>query len=714
MFCKTSKTSFVAFILLLAPFLYPFSVYAQSGWNYPSYGYDLPAVPDIEGGCVPVDPMTGAPCPECCGNQGNDDDDGELDDGGLDDYVQDDEDDDVPDDDSEEECIPPPIRNCPEECTVLRQGKQQCVFPEWRNCRQECAGLPSYPTYEFEACLGQCDNYNLQDRADYDNCVAQGNPSYTDIDEDCFNQCNAQYSQAAAEYDECVLEQDGQEDDDQEDDEQVDGIETIETADDTVNIDAIHSEIEGQFMKINEVFRQVAGRNAVITSGYREQKPGHTFSYHQTGDAIDLRIKDVSIDDGVTIFERLQSELPAEFDVCLEVPDPTKVPPSVGGCIIKNSQPHIHVEYDRNRAEAGKPERKSKFPEPPPPIVTNYELPGEQQDISNPGLLKELKDAFKGREILFEETLYLPEGLDARVSTSAQDVAVWGAQVVGQEVALKVAAYALPKETLEILKNDFEILSQGQSVYEISKVEPKLSGDYAVGPFTVEIRYLPELIPEAYTEDDVGLFHVVVTEGKLTLSRVKNVFVDKVNNKIFGRVDGFSFYVVAIIPGETQNDSTLDTLDDSSEPAKTSMLWYLAFFMFLGIMASLIIFFVVHYSRKKGKNGMAADKKTITTIKTRDREIAHKNHEKNKEAGHDQSGTGWGIASFILSIISLIFLPVFGILFGILAIIFSRKQQAHNPMGIATVGLVIGVISIVLNILFFIVLGILGIILAIR
>ena len=703
MFHKRGRTSLVMLILLFVSLSHAPGAHAQNTRDYPSYGYDLPAVPDIDGGCVPVDPMTGAPCPECCGNQGNDDEDDELDDGGLDDYVPDD---DMLDDSPEEECIPPPIRNCLEECTVLQQEKNQCVFPEWRNCRQECAGLPSYPTYEFEACLGQCDNYNLQDRVDYDNCVAQGTPSYHDLDEDCFNQCNAQYSQAAVEYDECVMEQDNQKDDDQDDD-SVDDMGAIEVADDTVDIDATTTEIEGQFMKINEIFRQIAGRNAIITSGYREQKPGHTFSYHQTGDAVDIRIKDISTDDGIKIFDRLQSELPNEFDVCLEVPDPTKLPSSVSGCIIKNSQPHIHVEYDRNRVEAGKPGRKNKFPEPPPPIVTNYELPGEQQEINNPGLLKELKDAFQGREILFDETLYLPEGLDARVSTSAKDVAVWGAQVVGQEAALKVAAYALPKETLDILKNDFEILSQGQSVYEISQVEPKISGDYAVGPFTVEIRYLPELIPEAYTEDDVGLFHVVVTEGKLTLSRVKNVFVDKVNNKIFGRVDGFSFYVVAIIPGETQDGSA--TGDSIGAGEASGFLGYLSFFIFFGIIVSIIIFFIAYLSKKKGKNDKTADKKTIKTIKTVDKEIkeiAHKNHEKNKEAETDQHGTGWGVASLVLSIVGLMFLPVFGMLLGILAIIFSRKQHAHNPTGAATAGLIIGVISIVLNIMFFIVLGI--------
>ncbi|MEK6822839.1 MAG: hypothetical protein AABY13_03340, partial [Nanoarchaeota archaeon] len=119
-------------------------------------------IPEVEGECVPVDPNTGAPCPECC--------DGGTSSGGP--VTRTEEPEPAEPEAEPESCTTPTLTACPQECTVLRQ--RQCVFPQWRECRQECAGLPSYPTYEFEDCLTECDNRNVQDRQDYDDCVAQG------------------------------------------------------------------------------------------------------------------------------------------------------------------------------------------------------------------------------------------------------------------------------------------------------------------------------------------------------------------------------------------------------------------------------------------------------------------------------------------------------------------------------------------------------------
>lgn len=663
----SNKTGVALLVLLLV-----FSLYSS---------FAVAQVPDIgEAGCVPVHPITGAPCPECC-------------DGSADDYQ------DYPDDESEpieepekepyeepeEECETPASRDCSEECTVVRQEEKKCVFPAWRNCRQECAGLPSYPTFEFEACLPKCDDKNLADRADYDNCVTQGTSSYHDIDDDCLKKCESQNSQDNDNYNQCVERQTkdvGTK--------PVTYPEEMETSDDNVDIDNINAEIEKQFETINGVFKQIAGRNAIATSGFRPYKKGQKFSYHQTGDAVDLRINDLEQSEYIDVFNKLRNELDKTYDVCLEVPDPSKLPSTVKGCVIKWDQPHIHVEYNRRKVEAARKIAESvqsgkitKFPEPPPPIITNYELTGEQEDINNPTLLKELKDAFTGKTILYDQTIKMPEGLDVRVSTSGKDVAVWGAEVVGQEVALKVAAYALPKEILETLQKDFEIISQGKSVYEISQVDPKVSGDYAVGPFTVEIKYLPELIPEAYTEDDVGLFHAVVTEGKVTFSKVKNVFVDKANNRIFGRVEGFSFYVVGILPEEAQ-------ASDATEPdvpsEKKSYFWEnLVFYIIL----FLVIYFIIRYVRKKRKGAKMH------------KESEHKVSEHKKPEKVSRETKKFGIASLILAILSILFLffPFVGIILAILAVVFSRKQNKHTPTKTATAGLVIGIIGIVLNLI---------------
>ena len=113
-------------------------------------------IPPVDGECVPVDPMTGAPCPECCDSSADDYQD--YPDDGLETEKE-------PEEEPDEECETPGLRDCSEECTVLRQEKNQCIFPEWRDCRQECAGLPSYPTFEFEACLPKCDDKNLKKKA---------------------------------------------------------------------------------------------------------------------------------------------------------------------------------------------------------------------------------------------------------------------------------------------------------------------------------------------------------------------------------------------------------------------------------------------------------------------------------------------------------------------------------------------------------------------
>lgn len=50
---------------------------------------------------------------------------------------------------------------------------QTCVEPPLPNCRTTCAGLPSYPTFQFESCLTSCDNnYSTADAA-YQTCLDQ-------------------------------------------------------------------------------------------------------------------------------------------------------------------------------------------------------------------------------------------------------------------------------------------------------------------------------------------------------------------------------------------------------------------------------------------------------------------------------------------------------------------------------------------------------------
>lgn len=206
--------------------------------------------------------------------------------------------------------------------------------------------------------------------------------------------------------------------------------------------------------------------------------------------------------------------------------------------------------YDRNRAE-----RATRREEVPPPIVTQYERPIEEKTITNPTLVQKLNDAFGKKTILYDQTLKIPEGLDVRVSTSEKDLVIWGAKAVGNDVALKVTKYVIPEPVLAQLKRELEPLHQDweavSSLYEISQVEPKVSGNYAVGPFTVEINYLPELLPEHYEKKDLGIFHVIVEGQKAKIKRLQNKFIDPIKKVIFGKTDGFSMFIVAIMSEES-------------------------------------------------------------------------------------------------------------------------------------------------------------------
>ncbi|GEM_PF-3443800 len=48
---------------------------------------------------------------------------------------------------------------------------EECIYPAQINCRQACAGKPSYPTFEFEACLTECDKENAENQAGYYQCT---------------------------------------------------------------------------------------------------------------------------------------------------------------------------------------------------------------------------------------------------------------------------------------------------------------------------------------------------------------------------------------------------------------------------------------------------------------------------------------------------------------------------------------------------------------
>jgi hypothetical protein len=64
-----------------------------------------------------------------------------------------------------------------------------------------------------------------------------------------------------------------------------------------------------------------------------------------------------------------------------------------------------------------------------------------------------------------------------------------------------------------------------------------------------------------------------------------------------------------------------------------------------------------------------------------------------------ENNTGWGIASLVLAVASILFLliPFIGIILSILSLIFSKVQKETCPTSIATAGMVIGIIGFILN-----------------
>lgn len=112
-----------------------------------------------------------------------------------------------------------------------------------------------------------------------------------------------------------------------------------------VDIQKLNKELSSNLQVINNLFLSETGRNAFVTSAFRDWEPGNKFSYHQTGDAIDLRIKHLTLRDQVNVFRKMQKRLGSDYDLCLELPDITEARNILGNsaCLIVNQAPHIHV-----------------------------------------------------------------------------------------------------------------------------------------------------------------------------------------------------------------------------------------------------------------------------------------------------------------------------------------------------------------------------------
>ena len=62
----------------------------------------------------------------------------------------------------------------------------------------------------------------------------------------------------------------------------------------------------------------------------------------------------------------------------------------------------------------------------------------------------------------------------------------------------------------------------------------------------------------------------------------------------------------------------------------------------------------------------------------------------------------FGIASLVLGIISVVFcwVPILGLVSGIIGLVFYSKQKRSYPNGIATAGLVTSIVGLVLSVIY--------------
>jgi len=89
---------------------------------------------------------------------------------------------------------------------------------------------------------------------------------------------------------------------------------------------------------VEDTYREIFGREVVITSGRRAPTSGGS-SKHGTGEAMDIRSKDLSEADERILAGAIARRLGEDFDVVVEgdfAPNPA----------YRKRSRHIHVEYD--------------------------------------------------------------------------------------------------------------------------------------------------------------------------------------------------------------------------------------------------------------------------------------------------------------------------------------------------------------------------------
>ncbi|MBL7055281.1 TMEM14 family protein [Candidatus Woesearchaeota archaeon] len=303
----------------------------------------------------------------------------------------------------------------------------------------------------------------------------------------------------------------------------------------------------------------------------------------------------------------------------------------------------------------------------------NKELEAEEARVARPTLLKDLHDSFKTSRVLYEDEFSWAPGLNVQVSSNPQDITVWGAKVVtgpyADQLKGKITKKVFSQESLDKISTSMDIVAKHNAIYEIADSTPqdiKLSGDYSLGPITIGITYDPELIPEGSSEYDLGFFHGLVSAGSVSFNKVNNYYIDTANKIIYGKVDSFSFFTIAVLKEEKLPITVQDTkiqevaLKVDVPPKKSYEAKQIVFGILIIFLVSLAVLFgVIKYLKRSSKADYGK----------------------------------WSIIFGVIGIL-LFLAPYAGLLFSYFAVRFSKEQKDR----LSGSGKIIGIIGIVLNV----------------
>jgi len=220
--------------------------------------------------------------------------------------------------------------------------------------------------------------------------------------------------------------------------------------------------------------------------------------------------------------------------------------------------------------------------------ISQYEAEIEEQRVTNPTLLEDLYDTFQTAQVLYEGEYSFAPGLNIQISSNPEDISIWAAKVIAnpaiEKATGKLKKLVMTEEMQEKLSTAFKIVEKHQAIYDLAETESaskQITGQYVIPPFTIVLTYAPELIPEGYSDEDLGIFHGVIEAGKATMQRLENYKIDRARNLIYGKSNSLSFFTV----GVRTDEPPLYEIEYAEEPSGFSWVIWIVLFIVGGFFA---------------------------------------------------------------------------------------------------------------------------------